>query len=172
MTGCAVRDEEVEPTGPNPMPGVPSANPSIEPTVPTGGTPFSIDCDLLITPQQVYDFNPNFGRIDGANPAAGTPAATAVRDGGTACEWMNQTSGELIVVAVATPGESALTDRTADAAKGSPVAGFGDAAYFTADAGGGRIDVFQGEHWLVATSAFFGTAEDAAPLLSAALSAL
>jgi len=175
MTGCAIRGEAgptAEPTGPNPGSAVPTTNPSIEPTVPSGGTPYSIDCDRLITRQQIYDFNPNFGLIDGASPAAGTAAAEAVRAGGTACEWMNQTSGELIEVAVADPGPSSLAKLRTEAAAGTPVAGYGDAAYFSSSGRIGRVDVFQGEHWLVATSTYFGSADDAAPLLSAATAAI
>jgi hypothetical protein len=120
----------------------------------------------------VYDFNPNFGLDSSFSPKAGTAAATAVADKGTACNWLNQTSSDTFSVAVARPTSSDLTRLKATAAAGTPASGLGDAAYFSASGGVGRVDVFTGAYWLAATSVYFGSAADAKDLVTAALGAL
>ncbi|CAN5198443.1 hypothetical protein BH09ACT3_BH09ACT3_09630 [soil metagenome] len=170
MSGCAVREEI--PTGPNPGPAVPTSNPSITPTVPAGGTTLDVSCVELVSAQTVYDFNPNYGLIDGFSPAAGTPQAQAIRDGGVACEWMNQTSGDTIVLGASSPGVTVLADLKESAASGTPVAGVGEAAYFSSKDGIGRVDAFDAENWVVVSSRAFGAAEDAQTFVVSALKAL
>jgi hypothetical protein len=109
----------------------------------------------------MYDFNPNFGLDASFRPAAGTPAATAVAAKGVACSWTNQTSGDKVTIAVARPGSDALAKlKAAAAGGGSAVSGIGESAYFAPNGGTGRLDVFTGTYWLVATSVFFASAAD------------
>ena len=122
--------------------------------------------------QVVYDFNPNFGLDRSFSPKAGTAAATVAADQGTACSWLNQTSGDTFEVAVARPAAASLASLKAKAAAGTPASGLGDAAYFSKSGLVGRVDVFTGAYWLVATSVYFGTANDAKNLVTAALGAL
>jgi len=171
MSGCAVRDEET-PSGPNPGPAIPTTNPSITPTVPAGGTILDVSCEDLVSAQTVYDFNPNYGLIAGFSPIAGSPQAQAVRDGGVACEWMNQTSGDTIVLGVSSPGETVLAELTKSAASGTPVAGIGEAAYFSTEGGAGRMDAFGATYWVVATSVAFSAPGDAQTFVASALQAL
>ena len=126
----------------------------------------------------VYDFNPNFGLDSGFSPKSGTAAATAVADKGTACSWLNQTSADTFAIAVARPAAAELASLKTTAATGTAVMGLGDAAHFSTSGGVGRVDVFRGAYWLVATSVYFGFATglgsgtDANKLVTAALGAL
>ena len=126
----------------------------------------------------VYDFNPNFGLDSGFSPKSGTAAATAVADKGTACSWLNQTSADTFAIAVARPAAAELASLKTTASTGTAVAGLGDAAHFSTSGGVGRVDVFRGAYWLVATSVYFGSATDfgsgtdANKLVTAALGAL
>lgn len=136
------------------------------------GTAVKIGCNTLEPPQTVYDFNPNFGLDSGFTPKAGTPAASAVADGGTACNWLNQTSGDTFTIAVAQPSPARLASVKSTAATGTPGSGVGDSSYFSTGGGVGRVDAFSGKYWISATSVYFGSVGDAATLLNAALAAL
>ena len=135
-------------------------------------TATKIACGTLISAQAVYDFNPNFGLDSGFSPKSGSAAATAVADKGTACNWLNQTSGDTFAFAVARPAATELASLKTTAATGTPASGLGDSAYFSMSGGAGRVDVFRGAYWLVATSVYFGSAADAKDLVTAALGAL
>jgi hypothetical protein len=120
----------------------------------------------------VYDFNPNFGLDSTFSPKSGTAASTAVADQGTACSWLNQTSRDTFAIAVARPAAAEFASLKAKAATGTPASGLGDAAYFSTSGGVGRVDVFTGAYWLVASSVYFGSAADTKNLVTAALGAL
>ncbi|MES2093933.1 MAG: arginyl-tRNA synthetase [Actinomycetota bacterium] len=170
----------------SPAPGAPGPNsspstgttPSSVPSAPAGARPTKIPCDTLLSAKAVYDFNPNFGLDGSFSPKAGTAAARALADNGTACNWLNQTSGDTFVVAVARPAATELASLKSTAASGTPAAGLGGAAYFSTSGGVGRVDVFTGAYWLAATSVYFGSAADFGPgtdsnaLVTAALGAL
>jgi hypothetical protein len=155
-----------------------SSIPSPSPSASVAATPTKIPCANLVSAQVVYDFNPNFGLDNSFSPKAGTAAASAVADQGTACSWLNQTSGDTFEVSVARPNPSDFRSLKAKAAAGTPAPGLGDAAYFSKSGLVGRVDVFTGSYWLVATSVYFGTAADlgtgrnANGLVTAALGAL
>ena len=163
--------------GPSVSPSA-SATPSSSPSTPAAATPTKIPCDTLISAQGVYDFNPNFGLDSGFSPKSGTAAATAVADKGTACSWLNQTSADTFAIAVARPAAAELASLKTTAATGTAVPGLGDAAHFSTSGAVGRVDVFRGAYWLVATSVYFGSATDfgsgtdANKLVTAALGAL
>ena len=148
-----------------------SPTPSPTPSA-AAATATKIPCGTLISAQAVYDFNPNFGLDSGFAPKSGSAAATAIADRGTACNWLNQTSGDTFTVSVARPAAAELASLTAKAAAGTPASGLGDAAYFSTSGGVGRVDVFRGAYWLVATSVYFGAAGDASSLVTTALAAL
>ena len=125
-----------------------------------------------MSPQAVYDFNPNFGLDSSFSPKAGTAAATAVAERGTACNWLNQTSRDTFTFAVARPAAAEFASLRSKVATGTAAPELGDAAYFSSSSGVGRIDVFTGAYWLVATSVYFGSATDAKNLVTTALGAL
>lgn len=135
--------------------------------------PFTIECDALLTPQNVYDFNPNFGADPDYEPSA-KGITGIVEEAGTACGWLNQTSGELIEVGVATPPPSALEARkNAAALDSTPVPTYGTPpdveGYFVHSDGSGEAQVFQGPYWIVIDSSSLFEPGDAQLLVTAVL---
>ncbi len=151
----------------------PSASPTPSPTASTVSTPITIGCNTLITPDDVYAFNPNFGLINKWTPKAGSAAATAKSEQGIACRWQNQTSGDTIDVSVAHLDAASIEAlKNAAVEKSTMVPTYGDEAYFSTSGGVGTAIVFQGDYWLVATSVDFLEPGDPADLITAALGAL
>jgi hypothetical protein len=142
--------------------------PAPKPSKGTAVEPVSIPCSTLISTQTMYTFNPNFALQADYAPQSGTAAYTALADKGVACNWINETSSLPITFSVAQPGSIEFASLKASAAKGTPVAGYGDAAYFSDN----RFDVFSGSYWVAATSFYFGTPDDASALMKAALASL
>ena len=145
-----------------------SVTPSPTPTTGTAAVPVSVACDTLVPPQTIYDFNPNFTLQTSYAPKSGTPEYTAAADRGTACGWVNGTSSDTVAVAVARPGSVELASIKAAASAGTPISGFGDAAYFSGD----RFDVFRGGYWFVAVSTYFSSATDASAIMKSALASV
>ncbi|MGV1034741.1 MAG: hypothetical protein ACOYBP_05905 [Microbacteriaceae bacterium] len=145
--------------------GTSSATPT--PTATAGGTPLTIGCDQLLSLQNVYDYNPNFGQ----NPTFQTPdqIAPLSKIGGVACGWVNQTSGSTFAVGVAKPDAPTLASVTAQAAASlTSTTAFGSApvqGYFGVQNGVGVAEAFSNGYQIVITSSDFGQAEDAAQLM-------
>lgn len=177
VTGC---------TGGTPAPSTsPSADPGATPSTTPGAsatpttpaetpTPYVVDCASLITSEQLYAYNPNFGVAPDYSPESAVVAA-AVEDGGTACGWSNQTSGELIEVAVAKPTPTMLEERKSQAALGSqavPTYGTPPAVegFFKKSGELGVAQVFtESGVWLVIESTALFEPGDAQQLVEAAL---
>ena len=135
--------------------------------------PVGIGCNELITPQQMYDYNPNFGLAADVTPDAGTLAAQAVAASGLACRWVNQTSGDTIDVSVAHLDSASTSRRAAElAASSTPVTVFGPDGYFDQGDLGSAAQAFPGEFWVSATSIAFFAVEDAEPIMNAATAAV
>jgi len=107
----------------------------------------------------MYEFNPNFGLVEEA-PAPGSLAATAVAHGGVACTWVQATDGSRIAIGVAQPSRTTLAELRAS----------GDG--FRSSGGVGTVQIFTDKHWIVATSMYFGTPDDARMLTDSVKSAL
>jgi hypothetical protein len=127
----------------------------------------------LLTPQNVYDFNPNFG-VDPEYAPSAEGVTGVVDEAGTACGWLNQTSGEVIEVGVATPPPSALDARKNAAALASkPVPTYGTPpdveGYFLQSGGSGEAQVFHGPYWIVIDSPSLFEPGDAQLLVTAVL---
>ena len=151
----------------------PSASATPTPTPSTVSTPITIGCNTLITPDDIYAFNPNFGLITSWTPKAGSAAATAKSEQGIACRWQNQTSGDTIDISVAHLDAASIEAlKNAAVEKSTMVPTYGDEAYFSTSGGVGTAIVFQGDFWLVATSVDFLEPGDPADLITAALSVL
>jgi hypothetical protein len=157
-----------------------SATPTVSPTssaTPTAQandpTPVTIPCKALISAQEMYDFNPNFGLTANYAPASGSLAAQAVADKGIACEWTNQTSGDTIVITVAQLSASATTTlKNQLVSSSNSVPTYGVEGYFLATGGVGTAQVFPGPYWVTATSSAFFEPGDAAQLVKDAIAAL
>ena len=145
-----------------------SATPSATPTASAPpATPVTIGCDSLITGQQLYDINPNFSAKTDYSPAAGSLGAEALDDKGIACAWVNQTSGELIEISVANPGNAVLTAKKNELVTTSnPVPTYEVEGYFIVENGVGTAQAFDDPYWIVATSTLFFEPGDVAKLMA------
>jgi hypothetical protein len=154
-----------------------SAKPSSSPT-PTPeatGSPIAQSCGDLLTLQNIYDFNSNYGTAADYAPTAGSLAETAATYNGLTCGYSNQSSGELIEVSVVAPNDVLMTtlkqqadaDSQAVPTYGTPPTVDG---FFTYAGGSGQAQVFTGTYWVTISSPAFynepGAAED---LMSAVL---
>jgi hypothetical protein len=180
LSGCTADTPEPSGTAAPPSASAssdPSAAPSGAPTEPAEEpTPFAIGCDELVTTQQMYDFNPNFGNDPNYSPSG--PGVVAVaEEQGTACGWLNQTSGDVIEIGVAKLPPGALEQRKNDAALTShPVPTYGTPpeldGYFTQSGNRGEAQVFRGPYWIVIDSEALFEPGDAQQLVSAVLANL
>ena len=82
--------------------------------------PFEVACDELLSADDVYAFNPNYGTDADYEPSA-AGVLGVVDESGTACGLLNQTNGAVIEFGVATPPTGALETRHGDAALNSHV---------------------------------------------------
>lgn len=174
LSGCVPTSSPTAGGSPSESPSVTaSASPTPTPTATAVSTPITIGCNALITPDDVYAFNPNFGLITNWTPKAGSAAATAKSEQGIACRWQNQTSGDTIDISVAHLDPASIESLKNDAVgKSTMVPTYGDEAYFSTSGGVGTAIVFQGNYWLVATSVDFLEPGDPADLINAALGTL
>ncbi len=148
---------------------VPEPTETAEPPI-----PFEIACDMLLTADQLYAFNPNFGVDPGYQPQAAAIVTAVEEDAGTACGYLNQTSGDVIEIAVATPTEQAGEARRNDAALTSkPVPTYGTPpeveGYFHVVGGSGEAQVFSGPYWIVIDSPALFEPGDAQQLVASVL---
>ena len=139
--------------------------------------PFEISCDALVTAEQLYAFNPNFGTDPAFEPTSSDVIALVEEDAGTACGYLNQSSGEVIEIGVATPTEAAGETRRNTAAMSSkPVPTYGTPpdveGYFVNAGGSGEAQVFHGPYWIVIDSAALFEPGDAQQLVAAVLANL
>ncbi|GIT81955.1 hypothetical protein LLS1_36240 [Leifsonia sp. LS1] len=172
----------------------PSASPSSSPTATAGGasttkptettptstpteppTPVTLTCDQLVTPDQLYAYNPNFGANPGYSPKDGSLEKKIADWQGVACSWLNQTSGDVIQIAVAQPPASQLDAlKNAAITDAQPVPTYGappiEGYFKTGDAG--QVQIFRGTQWIVAESTAFFEPGDAAPLMENVLANL
>ena len=183
LSGCgpaAGPESTSKPTG-TPRPttsATPTPTATAEPDAPTApqvetGESVGLSCNDVVTPQQVYDYNPNFGLVDGFVPESGSLAAQAVAANGLACRWMNQTSGATIDVSVAhLDARSNEIRKEFLASNSTSVSSFGPDGYFDQGDTGSAAQAFPGEFWVTAASVAFFTAEDAVAIMGNATAAV
>lgn len=173
LAGCV--PATVEPTAsptPTPTPTVTAVEPTPTPTA-DGSTAVTVACDDLISPQTMYDFNPNFVLESGVSPAAGSLAAEAVASGGVFCRWINGSSRETIDLSVASPAPDALTARANDLVTSSnPVPTYEVEGYFHLSGSIGVAQAITPPYWVAMVSPAFLEPGDAAPLMISAITAL
>ncbi len=159
--------------GPTTAPN-PGATPTTVPVPPEeDAIPVAIACADLVDADTMYRFNPNFSLLGDWTPEAGTFAAADVQAGGTACRWVNQTSGDPIDVSVSAFGEAGLTElKNAAFAEFEMVPTYGEEAYFGTDGDAGVAIAFQGSYRLVATSPWFLEPGEPEEIILGALAAL
>jgi len=172
LAGCAPTSAAESSPSPSDVPTTPSAEPSETPSQTT--VPIDVDCDTLVSPDTIYAYNPNFGRLDDWTPDAGTAAADALDLDGVACRWINQTSSDTIDLSVASLSHDDLEAlKNAAIGESTMVPTYSaDEAYFSVSDGIGTAIVFDRSYWLVATSVAFFEPGDATEIVESALSAL
>jgi hypothetical protein len=148
----------------------PSATPTPTPTPSDPPTPVTLTCDQIVSANQMYAYNPNFGADPGYAPASGSLEASIVSYKGVACGWLNQTSNDVIEIAVAKPPASELDGLKNTAVTTSqPVPTYGVPpqveGYFSMRGAKGEVQIFTGAYWVVANSPAFQEPGDAAPLM-------
>lgn len=173
LAGCTSPGDAPDSTQPPAASGTPAPTGTAEPTPePTEEPlPFEVACTDLVTLEQMYAFNPNFGEAPGYAPES--DAVTVVGDAqGTVCGWSNQTSGELIELGVATLPENAYAAQVGRAAVDSnAVPTYGTPpeveGFFSQSGGVGQAQVFADGYWIVLESTAFFEPGDAEQLVSA-----
>ncbi|MBM7504271.1 iron ABC transporter ATP-binding protein [Agromyces aurantiacus] len=146
---------------------VPTPEPTEEPI------PFDVACDAVLTPDQAYAFNPNFGAAPGYEPSGELVLEVADAQG-TACGWSNQTSGDLLEVAVATLPPKAFALQVGHAAMDSnAVPTYGTPpeveGFFLLAGGVGQAQVFTGDYWVVVESPALVEPGDAQAVIASVL---
>ena len=178
LTGCSAEAAPVATSAPTvseapPAAAEPSATPT--PTPEAAGTAVAFACDQILSLQDVYDFNPNYGVAPDYAPASGTLGATAVSFNGMACAWSNQTSAALIEISIAEPNDVLMTELKDQAvANSNAVPTYGTPptleGYFSvASDGTGEAQAFVGPYWVSARSTNFFEPGDAERLLRTAI---
>ncbi|MFC9917721.1 iron ABC transporter ATP-binding protein [Agromyces binzhouensis] len=155
----ACTDPSASPAGTSAPPaatGSAAATAPAEPQPTEEPIPFEVACDEILTPDQVYAFNPSYGTAPDYAPSAAT-IADVVAASGTACGWSNQTSGDVIEVGVATLPEHAYELQVGDAAmRSNPVPTYGTPpeveGFFRQSGGVGQAQVFADGYWIVVES--------------------
>jgi hypothetical protein len=154
--------------GPSPATSSPAPTPSATPTPTVKPTPtvaptnraFVENCGILITPDQLYAYNPNYVVDPNYAPKPGTVASAVKAQLGQTCGWINESSGDILEVAVAAPTASALAAAKTAAAGGTPISAYGEQGYFAVKDGIGSAQIFMGSLWLIVSSPEFATTDD------------
>ena len=141
--------------------------PVVTPTAPP--TPVGITCDQVLTADQLYAFNPNYGPDPDYSPKDGTLEKKIVDWQGVSCAWKNQTSGDVVQIAVAKPPSDAMENlKNVAITDAKPVPTYGVPpeieGYFKAGSSG-QVQIFRGPYWIVSESGAFFEPGDAAPLM-------
>ncbi|WP_426623494.1 iron ABC transporter ATP-binding protein [Leifsonia sp. McL0607] len=149
----------------------PVATPTPTPTLPP--TPVALTCDQIVTADQLYAYNPNFSADPGYAPKAGSLEKQIADWKGVTCAWQNQTSGDVVQIAVAQPPADQLESlKNAAITAAQPVPTYGTPpqveGYFKAGQPG-QVQIFRGPYWIVAESTAFFEPGDAAPLMHSVL---
>ncbi|TFC94877.1 iron ABC transporter ATP-binding protein [Cryobacterium sinapicolor] len=150
--------------------------PTPTPTVAPAGTPVSLSCDQVLTLDDIYSFNPNYGSAPDFDPTIAT-GKTAAEFKGLNCGLLNQSSGEIIEVSVTQPNDvlrSQLTNEAVSSSQIVPTYGTPPAVegYFSASGGTGVAQVFTSTYWITVGSSAFFEPGDAEALVAAAVSNL
>ncbi|MGV8969481.1 MAG: hypothetical protein ACOH1J_03435 [Microbacteriaceae bacterium] len=173
-SSVACASDEPKPTAsPDSVATESAPTPTATPAVENPGTPIAIGCDALVSPQTIYDLNPNFGLDPTQVPPAGSQGATIAGYQGLTCIWINETSGEKLTVAAAQLPAEVLTgigNNLVETSNSVPT--YGVEGYFQLVGEAGEAEAIAGSFWVVAVSTSFYEPGDAAPIMAAALSGL
>ena len=182
ITACAPENtkapaESVSTDGRAPVtPNAVSETTSVPSSEPLHGVTPGVKCQDLISRQALYEFNPNFSLVTGQSPVQPAVSSPYEKLGGITCNYMNQTSGEVIQISLAKITESAVDIPSSSFAKGgSPVSSLstGETKSFFSQSNGNYVfRVVRGSYILVTTSTLLSTPEDNYKFISPALTKL
>lgn len=179
FAGCAPTEAPASSATPTPEPSEssPSGTPTTEPTEEVVlSEPVDLTCNELLTPDDVYAFNPNVTFAEDGLPKPDSKAGTIAGMNGLTCQWINNSSNETVDVAVAKLTDDQLTALKNLAVTEStqvptysapPVEG-----YFTVLSNEGEAQVFSDPYWVALRSTAFFEPGDAEQLAEAALANL
>lgn len=173
LSACAAPSKEPDgtttPSAPANAGGSAAPTATATPTPTDPPTPVTLTCDQIVTADQLYAFNPNFGADPGYQPKDGSLEKQIADWKGVTCAWQNQTSGDVIEIAVAQPPASSLEAlKNAAVTAATPVPTYGvppEVEGYFKQATAGQVQVFRGAYWIVAESTAFFEPGDAAPLM-------
>ena len=170
LSGCTPSAKPAEgPTATATGKSTASAVPTATPTPTDPPTPVGLTCQQIVTADQLYAFNPNFGDDPGYAPKAGSLEKKIADWQGVACAWKNQTSSDVIEVAVAKPPASQLEGlKNAAITASHPVPTYGvppQVEGYFAPGTAGQVQIFRAGYWIVAESTTFQEPGDAAQLM-------
>ena len=149
---------------------IPSASPSANDI---DGIPMTMGCSELVSAQAMYDYNPNFSLKSNYTPAPGSLPARVAEQRGVACAWVNQTSGEIIELAVANlPADHSTRLKNDLVTSSKSVPTYNVEGYFTVNSGVGEAQAFADPYWIVSSSKAYFEPGDAAPIMAAAITSL
>lgn len=185
LTGCV---PQARPSASPSASDAPSLSPSVSPPASPAGpspsasastsarasTPVQIPCTTLVSNDTVYQYGPIYSAKSPFTPPPGSAAAQARADRGTVCEWINTSSGTTIDLSVGRySGATLAAQKRASADGAQSASGWGgDVGYFATSGGIGVATAFVGGYWLVTASPEFGSAADADPFMTSAVTAL
>lgn len=144
---------------------------SATPAPAAAGSAVGMTCDQVLTDDDIYALNPNYG-VDPAFAATSDTAVSATSYNGIACGWLNQSSNAIVEVSVAMPNET-LANNLKDAALagGDIVPTYGSApdveGYFSSSTG--TAQVFTRGYWVAVTSPDMTEPGDAERIMSTVL---
>lgn len=175
LSGCVSSGEK-----PSPGPSATSASdaaggdtaqttstPTSTPTEPP--TPVTMNCNAVVTADQMHSFNPNFGTDPSYAPQKGSLEKQIADWKGTVCGWLDPSNKETIAIAVGKPPANELEGlKNTAVTESKPVPTYGIPptveGYFNPGTAG-EVQIFTGEYWIVATSTAFFEPGDPAPLM-------
>ncbi|WP_166790632.1 MULTISPECIES: hypothetical protein [unclassified Cryobacterium] len=143
------------------------------PTPTPAGTAVAMTCTDLLTLDDVYAFNPNYGTDPSYKPTSAS-AKTAASFQGLTCGLLNQSSDGTIEISLTQPNAQLMTqqqDKAVASSKIVPTYGTPPTAqgFFAVTNGIGEAQVFTDTYWLTISSSNFLEPGDAESLVSAAL---
>ena len=143
------------------------------PTPTPAGTAVTLTCAGLLTPDDVYAFNPNYGTDPSYAPTSAS-AKTAASFQGLTCGLLNQSSGDKVEFTLTQPNTVLMMqqqDKAVASSKIVPTYGTPPAVqgFFAVSGGTGEAQVFTTTYWLTISSADFAEPGDAEALVTAAL---
>ena len=135
-----------------------------------------VKCQDLFPLQSLYEFNPNFSLVMGQSPVQPAVSSPYENLGGITCNYMNQTSGEVIQVSLAKISENAANLPSSSFAKaGNQVPSLSTAemtAYFEQNHGNYIFRLTRGSYILAITSTLLLTPNDNFKFIGPVLSKL